>query len=202
VEVKARTRYYSKNGTFCVRPSGEITAWETAAEKILGYSAEETVGNYCFDLLGKGGCYGNPCFPKCKILNNARQSRSSKDFSATWKCKDGELLSVDVTTITRDSKGTGKEVLHIFRENTTERRLNRMVAHALSMGEDLSGVKLTPRERQVLLLAAGGLSTLEIAAELNIARVTARNTISFAMNKLSATNRTQAVMKALVAKLI
>jgi PAS domain S-box-containing protein len=194
----------SKEGVFCVTPNGVITDWGDVAEDRLGYSAEEAIGSYCFDLLGsKGESFGKPCYSKCTILNNARQNRSSNDFSAAWKRKNGEWLLVEVSTINLDFEETGKKILHVFKENATPRAISEAAAKALSMdGQSVEGFKLTPRERQTLRLVAAGLSTPEIAAQLGIARTTARNHIILAINKLCATNRTHAVVKAIAGSIL
>jgi len=193
----------SKEGVFCVTPNGVITAWGDVAEDRLGYSAEEAIGSYCFDLLAKGENFGKPCYSKCTILNNTRHNRSSNDFSTAWKRKNDESLPVEVSTINLDSEETGKEILHVFKESVTPRAISEAAAKALSMdGQSVEGFKLTPRERQTLRLVAAGLSTPEIAAQLGIARTTARNHIILAMDKLCATNRTHAVVKAIAGSIL
>jgi two-component system response regulator DesR len=51
---------------------------------------------------------------------------------------------------------------------------------------------LTDRERQVLRLAADGLSTARLASELHLSEGTVRNYLSEAIGKLNAANRTEA----------
>ncbi len=51
---------------------------------------------------------------------------------------------------------------------------------------------LTDRERQVLRLAADGVSTSEVAKKLNLSPGTVRNYLSEAIDKLGATNRIEA----------
>lgn len=200
--LKDRTRFLSKDGVFCVSPTGKIIHWGMAAEGLLGYPAEEAIGKYCFDLLGRGNNYGFPCSPKCHVLNNVKQSRSSKGFNTVWRCKSGASVGVNVSTVTRESEESGKEVLHVFWEDTIEGKITGMAARAASMEEPHNRIKLTPRESQTLRLIAAGFSTTEIASQLGIARLTARNHITYAMDKLGVSNRAHAVVKALAGKLI
>lgn len=51
---------------------------------------------------------------------------------------------------------------------------------------------LTDRERQVLRLAAEGMSTRDVAEQLNLSAGTVRNYLSEAIDKLGATNRIEA----------
>ena len=57
-------------------------------------------------------------------------------------------------------------------------------------------IQLTPREDQVLQLLAAGASIAEVAAALYISSSTAKTHVSKLYEKLSASNRTQAVMAA------
>jgi DNA-binding NarL/FixJ family response regulator len=61
---------------------------------------------------------------------------------------------------------------------------------------------LTDRERQVLQLVAEGASNLQIARKLHLAEGTVKNHISLIMDKLGASNRTQAVTIARQRRLI
>ena len=68
---------------------------------------------------------------------------------------------------------------------------------------DVKGMaKLTPREREVLRLAADGLSSEKIGERLFLSPQTVRGHVGNAMGKLQAHTRTQAVATALRERLI
>lgn len=64
-----------------------------------------------------------------------------------------------------------------------------LAAAALTEGEN----PLTPRERDVLRLSAGGASIKDVARELHISSGTVRNYLSTAIQKLGGQNRIEAV---------
>jgi DNA-binding NarL/FixJ family response regulator len=64
------------------------------------------------------------------------------------------------------------------------------------------GVELSVREREVLRLLAEGMENAEIAAELFMSVATVKNTVSTLLNKLGASNRLQAAIKAVRSGLI
>ncbi|HEX5441769.1 MAG TPA: LuxR C-terminal-related transcriptional regulator [Ktedonobacterales bacterium] len=74
------------------------------------------------------------------------------------------------------------------------------VGHAESIDRDsaptLTLEHLTPREHEVLELLARGMATIEIATELGISRVTARNHVTRVIEKLGVKSRLQAVLVA------
>ena len=67
----------------------------------------------------------------------------------------------------------------------------------LNRGQDEVGKDLTPREREVLVLLAAGLSNNEIAEKLTLAVGTVRLHVSHILTKLDAPNRTTAAVIAL-----
>ena len=64
-------------------------------------------------------------------------------------------------------------------------------------GEDRIIEPLTPREEEVLLLLAEGLSNKDIGAHLHLTEGTVKNYVSTVINKLQANDRTHAVVTAL-----
>ena len=69
---------------------------------------------------------------------------------------------------------------------------NRVIDPELAAGAWADADPLTDRERQVLRLAADGLSSPDIAATLSLTEGTVRNYLSEAISKLGAKNRIEA----------
>jgi len=72
----------------------------------------------------------------------------------------------------------------------------KLVAHIASQGEELPIDALTEREMEVLIMAAKGYTNKAIGAQLGISDRTVQGHLAHIFNKLNATSRTEAVMRA------
>ncbi len=72
-----------------------------------------------------------------------------------------------------------------------------MAAGTMPRPMESSAPDIRPREKQILLLIARGLSNAEIAAELYLSEGTVRNYASALFNRIGVTDRTQAAIAAL-----
>lgn len=71
----------------------------------------------------------------------------------------------------------------------------RLAAHRMTAG-------LSSRQLEILELVAKGLTNKEVAQALNLSQFTVRNQLSYVMQKLDATDRTEAIFNALQTGLI
>ncbi|MET7460090.1 response regulator transcription factor [Nonomuraea sp. NPDC005501] len=89
----------------------------------------------------------------------------------------------------------------VMAPSTLRRMLDRFAANLPD--QDLpDGAGLTPREREVLLMVARGLSNLEIAAALEVAEATVKTHLGRVLAKLGLRDRAQAVVYAYEARLV
>lgn len=77
-----------------------------------------------------------------------------------------------------------------------------LIKHATDASQNDLGNDLTNREKEVLSLMVDGLSNEEIASKLMISKSTTRHHVSACINKIGATNRTQAAVLAVKHQLI
>ena len=95
---------------------------------------------------------------------------------------------------------SGGAVGYVHKDATPEDMTDRILAVHANGGSTANGHsanRLSLRELHVLKLVARGLSNKQIAARLTISDKTVRNHMSRIFKKLSAGNRTEAVMKAM-----
>ncbi|WP_020546613.1 response regulator transcription factor [Nonomuraea coxensis] len=85
---------------------------------------------------------------------------------------------------------------------TTLRRMLDRFAAQLPSAEPVAAAELTPREREVLLSVARGLSNAEIAARLEVAEATVKTHLGRVLAKLGLRDRAQVVVYAYEAGLI
>ncbi|MBF8188287.1 response regulator transcription factor [Nonomuraea sp. K274] len=85
---------------------------------------------------------------------------------------------------------------------TTLRRMLDRFAAQLPAEEPPSAAELTPREREVLLMVARGLSNMEIAGRLEVAEGTVKTHLGRVLAKLGLRDRAQVVVYAYEAGLI
>jgi DNA-binding NarL/FixJ family response regulator len=91
----------------------------------------------------------------------------------------------------------------VMAPSTLSRMLQRFAAHLPSGGGDDGAVAdLTPREHEVMIMVARGLSNTEVAARLSVAEATVKTHLGRILAKLGLRDRAQVVVYAYEAGLI
>ncbi len=187
---------------FAVNSSHQIVAWNDAAEQLLGIKAEDIIGSRCFEALdGLDGALCADC-GMCPIgAAYVRREDSSYELTVTLAGQPDRQLHL--TTLTAHTAGGQTRIVHLLR-SAPVKEVPRPPAlnPAMSGGKHPRPQALTQRELEVLRLLGVGHSTDEIAGELSITRVTARNHVNKVLDKLGANSRLQAVVIASQMRLI
>ncbi len=197
-------RLNTADGLFSVDHSRRITFWNTEATRILGLKAGDVIGKTCYEVLCQPGSPGrDSCNRECQVFVNARRGRPTRDFDLSCTASDGTRRWLNVSVMFETPLQDGSELLHLFRDVTDSRSVERAVVandapdHQSGPEDAVHGVRaglpLSRREDQVLQLLAAGKGTSEIAEALSVKPVSARNHITRLMNKLGASTRLQAV---------
>jgi len=204
------------DGAFTVTESGEIVAWNKAAEKLFGYPAADVLHKSCYEIMEGVGALGtHVCHENCSVLECAGGNISTiPNFDLHVKTLSGPRIWVNISTIVFDNKRTGRRLLvHLAHDITSQKRTEEIVARMLELSHQLEAagesrgrpapvVPLSDQEKHVLRMFAAGKDSSEVARQLHISSQTLRNHLHHINQKLRTHNRLEAVMQALQRKLI
>ena len=201
----------SADGAYVVDQDQRIAAWNKAAEKLLGFRAQEVVGMNCFAVLGghtDGGCA--VCRRGCLPYMAGRRGELVPSFDVQVRTASGYPLWINVSIIAVPISDDSQEpdvVIHLFREIEAKKRAETFAKDVsgwvrqlrlegpepLAVEDRRTDIGLTEREVQVLRLLAHGADTDSIANQLVIDRSTVRNHIQRILHKLGVHSRLEAV---------
>lgn len=186
---------------FAVNGASQIVAWNDAAERLLGIRAEDVIGLRCFDALdSQDGALCADCG-----LCSMGALRSPRGDQVVTPIGQPERQA-RMTILAAHTFGGQARIVHLLREASakdTRTGLRSLTPSPAASGEKLGRPQaLTQRELEVLRLLGVGHSTDEIAGELSITRVTARNHVNKVLDKLGVSSRLQAVVIASQMRLI
>ncbi|HVH65125.1 MAG TPA: PAS domain S-box protein [Candidatus Acidoferrum sp.] len=107
----------SEDAIFLANTDGTIESWNHGAERILGYSVKEAIGQHVSILLRPGREIALPPF-----LQQVKEGKSLRDVESTFRRKDQSLVDLRLSvTPLADAQGEVVAFLTIFRD-LSERR--------------------------------------------------------------------------------
>jgi PAS domain S-box-containing protein len=185
------------DGAFAITPDGKIVLWNTAAEKILGYTARDSIGRHCYDVCAGFDDSGNRlCYRGCHVMSLIKMGDPVQHFDMQTRTKADRPLWVNVSTLTVPCKdATDGLIIHLFRDVTAAKELLTLVRDR-RWGPDLQAGgngSLTRRELEILRLIGTGVTTRSVAERLHVSTSTVRNHIQSILEKLSVHSRLEAV---------
>ncbi len=207
------------DGVYAVDWKYSIVFWNSAAERILGYRAEEIEGTPCHELFHGNSRPGylTQC-PDCPSLIAARGGDPIPAYNLFTHTKDGTEILLNVSVIVPPAADSPFAVIHLFRDVTHQWHYERFVnqlrsnARRLSLPQATLGHlsdrtlplrnSLTPRERDVLALLVSGHSLREIANTLNLSYATVRNHNQHLLHKFGVHSQREIVQNALEYQLV
>jgi PAS domain S-box-containing protein len=118
------------DGVFTTDHDCRITSFNRAAEQITGFTREQAVGRYCFDIFRTEICQS-----RCALRHTLADGRPIANVRVTIMTREGRPLPISVsTTILRDKQGEVVGAVEFFRDLSVEEalreRLTRMDAFA------------------------------------------------------------------------
>lgn len=197
------------DGAFVIGAEGRILVWNRAAEKILGYAADEAVGRQCWDMFAGSDDDGNRlCYRGCHVMTLVKMGEIVQNFDMRTRTKAGRpvWLNISVLPVPVEKHGSTLTV-HLFRDITATKELvtlvhERLSAAAAGSGRPAAADSLTRRELEVLRLVAAGANTKVAAAKLHVSPSTIRNHAQNIFGKLGVHGRLEAVAYAMKHRLL
>lgn len=198
------------DGVFAVDAGQRIILWNEAATRLLGFRAEEVLGQRCHEVFAGRARNGNhSCGPDCSLFLTARTGRLIESHDLLVPTKSGRAIWVNASVIVVPPHLAGLfAMIHVFRDITSQVQAETLVDQiratlsgtpfpvkgSESPPEGPSPLKaLRPRQLEVLKLIAQGASTKAIAEKLSISPATVRNHTQKILVKLGVHTKLEAL---------
>ena len=207
----------TRAGVFVVDASQRIILWNKGAERLLGYSASQVLGEPCHQIIA-GMCHGKMwCHANCRVERKLRRRGLPSDFDLLTHTRSGREIWLNVSIlaipaggmplaahfirdVTRDKQNEGKLgsiLAALVGEGATadKRKGKQPAARSLpaSLGLPSPAMHLSGREVEVLTFLGRGDAAEAIAARMGISLLTVRKHIQNALRRLGLHSKAAAV---------
>ncbi len=194
----------SSTAAFAMDRNEKIIYWNAAAERLLGWSADEVLGKPCHTVLAGRDPFGNLyCMRDCAIVRAAAEGVDVEPFFMEVSRKKGGSQKVRVRVVPLPSGGRTVNCLMHLVERGDVVEMERLVAALRAAAKPsaetakpdpvISVSPLTAREREIVVLLSNGYAALNIAAKLNLSHATVRNHIQNILRKLEVHSQVEAI---------
>jgi len=203
------------DAAFVLSDIGEIRYWNKAAERLLGYTAEDVRDKSCHEVLQGIGPLGTRiCHEGCSLMERAGKHTEIPNFDMSVQARSGQRLWINISTLVFENSRTSQRLLiHLAHDISDQKKTELLVQKMIGLSQQFvdlteSAVRAVPisplseQEVSVLRLFTSGKHSVEIAKSLHISQQTLRNHLHHINRKLGTHNRLEAVMNAIHRKLI
>jgi DNA-binding CsgD family transcriptional regulator len=193
----------STDAVFGIDLSGSIQFWNSSCEKLFGRPREDVMGTACAGILCGVDLHGKSvCGPNCPLPKVVPGRPTTGNIDMMVKRINGDSVMVNVgayyTPVELHETTDNVCVFFSLRRINSRQMLQRMASTLNTDTEPETGYsRLTPREKQLLILSSEGMNTGQIANQLFISTETVRNHFKHILKKLGVHSRTEAVGLAL-----
>ncbi len=202
------------DGAYAVDRDQIVVFWNAAAERMLGYAADDVIGRPCHEIFHgepRPGCL--QCQPDCPVLHAASHRDSVPTYNLLSRTQDGRTILLNVSVIVPLDRDCPYATIHLFRDATHQLQYETYVEQILCAAARLPNPQttlpqdrlntlsvyapLSPREKEVLNLLVRGQAAQEIAQTLGISYATVRNHLQKILHKLGVHSQREAVTLAI-----
>jgi PAS domain S-box-containing protein len=107
------------DGVWATDGNRRIVLWNQAAEDLLGYTAEQAIGQFGYQFLGRRDAQGRPfCSAMCSVRKAAQLGQAVEAFAAQVRHRDGHAVWINVSIVAlpeRPEAGHDVTLVHLFR---------------------------------------------------------------------------------------
>lgn len=91
---------FASDAAFAVDTESRIVAWNEQAQKLLGYTASETIGKYCCDVLQATMPGGEPlCHPDCQVFQSFENCIPYSVPSCRLRHRSGKWVMASISSV-------------------------------------------------------------------------------------------------------
>ena len=117
-------------GVFTTDHDCRITSFNGAAERITGFTREQAIGRYCFDIFRTEICQS-----RCALRHTLADGTPVSNVRVTIMTRDGRPLPISVsTTILRDKREVVVGAVEFFRDLSVEESLREQLSRIDAFG--------------------------------------------------------------------
>ncbi len=202
---------HTDDAMYAVSETGEVRAWNPAAERLFGYTQADVMRRNIDELFEARDTLGTEALAGGRAAATRHWEDGSTaipTFDLEVRRRSGERIWVNVSTIVFDNPRTKRRLyLRLARDITQRKHKEALVNRVLATARELVSViddvsvhtpvePLSEQERRILKLFSSGTSPSGIARELAISPQTLRNHLHHINRKLRTHNRLEAVTHA------
>ncbi len=102
------------DGAFALDLEQNIILWNHTAEKMLGYSAQEALGQKCWQLLRGTTLEGEPyCAANCPVIQQVRTGQPIRHIDLVVNGRSGQKFAINVSTLPVQKESAGLEAVSL-----------------------------------------------------------------------------------------
>ena len=199
---------HTADGVYALNRRQQIVFWNEAAERLLGYRADEVMGRPYEAVFDRtSGPDKRPCRPGQDGLPPALQRQPVPAYNLMSRTKDGHPILLNISVIVPDAESP-LVAIYLFRDVSRQLHDETYVSQLLYVAACLSNPPrpfrytvdlplaeppLSKREKEVLSSLMQGKDARQVADLLGIRYTTVRNHLQAILRKLGVHSQREAV---------